>query len=270
MEQFVEMTNRAGQVLRGVLHTPEEEAAKATANAQGKLPMVVLFHGFCDDRDEINFVHVELSRRLAQAGIASARFDFAGSGESDGSFEDMTVSGEVADGVDILNWACEQPFVDTSRVAVHGLSLGGCVASMVAGTCPNQVKALSMFCPAPDVVYNMQDHATLCGIDASDVREKGYIDVEGLKLGVGFYDDCLAIDPYAVAANYPGPVNTVHGDADTTASCTCSERYQQLYGSRCSYLVVHGAEHRFKSVEFREARMSSALEFLGKHLALQP
>lgn len=266
MEQPVEITNRRGQVLRGVLHTPTDAAAAATRNAQG-LPMVVLFHGFCDDRDEINFVHVELSRRLAQAGIASVRFDFAGSGESDGSFFDMTISGEVADGIDILTWARGLDFVDESRVAIHGLSLGGCVASMVAGTCPGQVRALSMFCPAPDVVYNMQNHMTLCGIDASDVREKGYIDVEGLKLGVGFYEDCLALDPFATAARYTGPVNTVHGSADTTASCACSERYQQLFGQRCTYLVVPGAEHRFKSVEWRAARINSALAFLQQHLA---
>lgn len=259
MEQHIEITNSRGQALRGVLHTPN--------GCEGKLPFVVLFHGFCDDRDEINFVHVELSRRLAEAGIASARFDFAGSGESDGNFQDMTISGEVADGLDILDWARSLDFVDPARVAIHGLSMGGCVASMVAGMRPDQVKCLSMFCPAPDVAYNLRDHMTLCGIDASDVREKGYIDVEGLKVGLGFYEDCLTLDPFAVAANYTGPVNTVHGDMDTTASCKCSERYKEIFGDRCNYLVVHGAEHRFKSVEFRAARMNSALAFLQEHLA---
>ena len=45
---------------------------------------MILFHGFCDDRNEINFVHTELSRRLCERGIASVRFDFAGSGDSTG------------------------------------------------------------------------------------------------------------------------------------------------------------------------------------------
>ena len=258
MERHIEIINSRGQMLRGVLHTPDV--------FEGKLPLVILFHGFCDDRDEINFVHVELSRRLAAAGIASVRFDFAGSGESDGDFQDMTISGEVADCLDILDWTRTLDFVDVDRIAIHGLSMGGCVASMVAGLRSEQVKCLSMFCPAPDVAYNLRDHMTLCGIDAGDVREKGYIDVEGLKVGLGFYEDCLTLDPFAVAANYTGPVNTVHGDADTTASCKCSERYKEIFGDRCTYLVVHGAEHRFKSVEFRAARMDSALAFLQKHL----
>ena len=267
MERYIELPNAEGTILRGMLHIPDAEATRKTANAEGKIPFVILFHGFCDDRAEINFVHIDLSRRLEKAGIGSARFDFAGSGESDGEFIDMTVSGEVSDGLVILDWAKTLDFVDVDRIAIHGLSMGGCVASMVAGTRPDEVKCLSLWCPAPDVVYNMKERMLLCGIDASDIREKGYVDVEGLQVGVGFYEDCLSIDPFAVAAHYHGPVNTVHGDADTTASCTCSERYKEIYGDRCSYTVVHGAEHRFKSVDFRAARMNSAMEFLTRELA---
>lgn len=108
-----------------MLHVPDQRP--------GKVPFVILFHGFCDDRNEINFVHTELSRRLCERGIASVRFDFAGSGDSDGRFEDMTVSSEVEDGLAILDYVKSLDFVDQSRIAIHGLSMGGCVASMVAG-----------------------------------------------------------------------------------------------------------------------------------------
>ena len=271
MRDLVQIPNPAGLVLRGVLHRPSEQqiAQAGTAGADGQIPLVVMYHGFCDDKDEINFVFVELSQRLEEAGIASARFDFAGSGSSDGKFEDMTISGEVNDALAILDWARSLTWVDEDRIGVHGLSMGGAVSSMVAGLRPDQVKCLSMWCPAPDVAYNMRDHMTLCGIDASDIREKGYVDVEGLKVGLGFYEDCLTLDPFAIASAYPGPVNTVHGDADTTASCACSQRYKEIFGDRCNYLVVHGAEHRFKSVDFRRARMESAMEFLTTHLASQ-
>lgn len=124
MERYVECESR-GLTLRGMLHVPDQRP--------GKVPFVILFHGFCDDRNEINFVHTELSRRLCERGIASVRFDFAGSGDSDGRFEDMTVSSEVEDGLAILDYVKSLDFVDQSRIAIHGLSMGGCVASMVAG-----------------------------------------------------------------------------------------------------------------------------------------
>ena len=73
MERYVECESR-GLTLRGMLHVPDQRP--------GKVPFVILFHGFCDDRNEINFVHTELSRRLCERGIASVRFDFAGSGDS--------------------------------------------------------------------------------------------------------------------------------------------------------------------------------------------
>ena len=56
MERYVECESR-GLTLRGMLHVPDQRP--------GKVPFVILFHGFCDDRNEINFVHTELSRRPA-------------------------------------------------------------------------------------------------------------------------------------------------------------------------------------------------------------
>ncbi|MFR1616960.1 MAG: hypothetical protein ACLSUM_06240 [Dysosmobacter welbionis] len=125
--------------------------------------------------------------------------------------------------------------------------------------------ALSLWCPAPDVVYNMK-HKMLCGVDVSDIEEKGYADYEGLRVGLGFYQDALELDPYAVAAKFTKRVNLVHGDEDVTASIHCSERYKEIYGDRAEFLVVHGAEHRFKSCAFRAARMDSALAFLTREL----
>ena len=211
-------------------------------------------------------MHTELSRRLCERGIASVRFDFAGSGESDGLFEDMTVSGEVADGQAILDYVRSLDFVDKSRIALHGLSMGGCVASMVAGLRNEDVCALSLWCPAPDVVYNLQSGRTLCGVPVPDIEEAGCADFEGLKVGLNFYRDALTLDPFAVAAKFTKRVNLVHGDEDVTASVQCSHRYQEIYGGRAELLVVHGAEHRFKSFDFRAARMDSALAFLTREL----
>ena len=255
MEKYVELVYD-DRTLRGMMHIPD--------NGQKKIPFVVLFHGFQDDRNEINFVHTELSRKLCDQGIGSVRFDFYGSGESDGTFDEITVSSEVQDGIEILKYVRSLPFVDTERVAVHGLSLGGCVASMVAGLCNGDVCALSLCCPAPDLVYNLRN-GLLCGEDVSSILDD-CADVEGLKLSHAFYEDFMKIDPYKTAAEYKGPVLLVHGDQDITASIDCSYKYKEIYGDRASMLVVKGAEHRFKSFTWRAARIDAALDFLKNHL----
>lgn len=257
MEKYVELKGENG-ILRGMMHIPDD--------GQDKYPMVVMFHGFCDDRNEINFVHTELSRRLCKEGIASVRFDFYGSGESDGEFREVTVSKEVNDGIAIIDYVRSLDFVNNDRVAIHGLSLGGCVASMVAGIKQEEICALSLWCPAPDLIYNLQSSKTLCRQDVSDIEELGYADVEGLYFSVDFYRDALTLDPYKVASNYKGPVNLVHGDKDITASVNCSYEYKKIFKERANLLIVKGAEHRFLSFEYRAARMNSAMEFLVSHL----
>lgn len=256
MEQYVECMSR-GLRLRGMMHVPE--------GLSGTCPFVLIFHGLYDSRSEIGFVHTELSRRLCRMGIGSVRFDFGGNGDSEGLHEEMTVSGEAADGCAILDYVRSLPFVDRSRIAVHGLSLGGCVASIVAGLRHEDIRALSLWCPAPDVVYNMRKKI-VCGVPVPDIEEKGYGDMESLKLGRAFYEDCLTLDPYAIASRFKGPVNLVHGDADEVASYHCSERYKEIFGDRARLTIVHGAGHHFETVAYREARMTSALDFLEKEL----
>ncbi len=256
MKEYVEI-KRDGLTLRGMLHRPDKE---------GKVPMVIILHGFADDRNEINFVHNELSNRLCLEGIASVRFDMIGSGESDGRFEDMTISSEILDVYAMIDYVKTFDFVDTNRIALHGCSLGGCVASIVAGRRKEDIQALSMWCPAPDLVYNLKNHLTLCGQDVSNIEKDGCADVEGLRFGLAFYQDALTQDPYKEAAKFDKNVNTVHGDQDITASCECSYRYKEIFKDRANLLIVKGAEHRFKSFSFREARMASAILFLKREL----
>jgi alpha/beta superfamily hydrolase len=247
-----------GLTLRGMMHIPD--------GSQKKIPFVIIFHGFCDDRNEVNFVHTELSRELCALGIGSVRFDFVGSGESEGRFEDVTVSGEVEDGLAILDYVKKLDFVDPQRIALHGLSLGGCVASMVAGLRPSDIAALSLWCPAPDLVYNFAKNKTICGVNYPDLIKDQCADFEGLKVGFAFYEDALKLDPYLVASSFTKKVNLVHGDADITASVDCSRRYKEIFGDRANLLIVSGADHRFTSFAFRKARMDSALKFLQKEL----
>lgn len=257
MEKYVEIV-RDGLTLRGMMHVPDD--------LSNKVPMVILLHGFCDDRNEINFVHNELSRLLCKEGIASVRFDMNGSGESDGLFEDMTISSEIEDAKAMLRFVQSLDFVDQNRIALHGTSLGGCVASMVAGQCRDEIQALSMWCPAPDLVYNLQEHMTLCGQDVSYIEKDGCADVEGLKLSLNFYKDALNLDPYKEASQFDKKVNTIHGDQDITASCQCSYKYKEIFKERATCTIVEGAEHRFKSFAYRKARMDGALNFLKEEL----
>ena len=65
-----------GQRLSAMLHLPVKN--------EPKRPIVMICHGFTGDKIGMNQMNVKLAVKLEDAGYASVRFDYLGSGDSDG------------------------------------------------------------------------------------------------------------------------------------------------------------------------------------------
>lgn len=63
--------------------------------SKDQCPMVILMHGIFSSKDYGPMP--QLAKGLAEAGIASIRFDFNGHGKSEGRKQDMTIEKEIAD-----------------------------------------------------------------------------------------------------------------------------------------------------------------------------
>ncbi len=130
-----------GQQVVGMFHLPE---------GRGRFPTALLMHGFTGTKTEIHRLFVKLSRALAQRGIASLRFDFRGSGDSDGDFEDMTVRSEIADAQEAIKFLAKQKRVNSRRLAMVGMSMGAAVASYVVARERHRIKSLALWAPVAD------------------------------------------------------------------------------------------------------------------------
>ena len=95
MTKQVEITNRDGHILRGIVNIPEDGT---------RFPAIVNVHGFTGNKSGYKSIYTHTARLLAEHGFASVRFDLYGNGESDGEFEDMTFTGILHDIEDIINW----------------------------------------------------------------------------------------------------------------------------------------------------------------------
>ena len=115
-----------GQQIVGIFHVPD--------TGKGPFPAVLFLHGFTGSKQEAHRMFVTTARRLAERGIVSLRFDFRGSGDSQGSFAEATLGGEVADARTALAYLRARPEVDSKRTALLGMSMGGLVASYVLGS----------------------------------------------------------------------------------------------------------------------------------------
>jgi alpha/beta superfamily hydrolase len=84
-ENAVVFSNHQGNKLSGTLRLPTTQQA----------PVVILCHGYAGHRNDC--ILPRLAAELSTAGLASLRFDYAGNGESEGTFEVGNYWEEVED-----------------------------------------------------------------------------------------------------------------------------------------------------------------------------
>lgn len=255
MQKAVEMTSQ-GLTLRGMLHMPDER--------EGNVPAVILFHGFTGNKMEPHFIFVKLSRMLEKKGIACIRFDFGNSGESDGDFINMTLSGEIRDANNILDYVKELDGIDAGRIGAVGLSMGGAVASALAGERNDEIKCLCLWAPAGNIGELIM--SSLSEDNIRLLRKDGFLDHKGLLMGVNFVDGVANLNVFEMAKQYQKNVLILHGDYDNAVPLSTSETYLKYYGTRAELKVIKGAGHTFDSFKWEGEVLDRTVDFLCKEL----
>src|SRR5207253_1854176 len=109
----------AGASVVGVLHLPRRQPA----------PCVIACHGMGASKDSDKYLL--LAQDFPEAGLALARFDFRGSGESGGLGRNATIASRIADVEAVLEHLEGHPALN-GRFGLLGSSLGGYVALWAA------------------------------------------------------------------------------------------------------------------------------------------
>lgn len=241
MQQFREL-EVAGQRVAATLHVPESTPA----------PGVVMCHGFTGHRIEAHFLFVKAARAFCDAGLSVLRFDFRGSGESDGRFVEMTVETEIADALAALEAMRREPTVDAERVAVLGLSLGGLVAACAAAR-DGGVSGLVLWSAVADpgeVFEERQDSAA----EREALQRQGYYDYGPHRIGAGFRRSVRQVDVLEELASWRGPALIVHGSGDESVPVEHAARYQRALKGKTIVHIIEGADHTYAGVAWeREA-----------------
>ncbi len=251
MEKYVELDSGKG-ILRGMLHIPD-------AAGSGKFPGVILYHGFSGDRMEPGFMFVRFSRLLAENGIASIRFDFLGSGESDGSFTDMTFSKEAEQASFIMDYFKNLNIIDETQIILLGLSMGGALAGYLAGKRSSELEGLVLWAPAGEMRLFIEKREK--GIESGEITGD-IMDISGLLLGEGFIEDVRSLNVLEQTAEYKGDVLIVHGTGDTVVPVVVSEGYLQIFGNRAKLVLVDGADHIFQGIPWIKQLFEESIYFI--------
>ncbi len=236
-EQFHWLTYN-GERIASMVHKPLGE---------GPFPAVLILHGFTGDKVSNHFLLVKAARALTDVGCVAMRFDFRGSGESEGRFQDVTIPGEIEDALFVFRWLAEQPYVDATRMAVLGLSLGGCVAAHVAGADP-RVKALVLWAAVADPFGLFRELSENTSLESPlGWQPDGTLDVGGWLVGPSFLLTLPEVNPIAALRSYEGSALILHGTKDPTVPPKHAEMYAQALGERATLIWVEDADHTFNA-----------------------
>lgn len=247
----IESINHPGQFIRGNIYLPQ---------GTGRFPTLLLLHGFTGSRTESGNLFVQLARRLNQQGIACVTFDFRNSGESDGSFDQMLVTGELDDALRVTQWLAGQPFVNRSRLGLLGFSLGGLLAACTAGRTA-AYKALVLVAPSTE--------RNLARIAKSRVSDQGRLIVGPYELRPDFLEDLLSLDCVSDVAKNPRPTLLVQGDKDTAVPPPISQQFvdaMTCQGQSVEHIIIPGGEHVFGTPEHRKELFHHISDFLSREL----
>jgi hypothetical protein len=224
VERVVTFENEGGTVV-GTLAMP--------THVRGRVPAVLVLHGFTGNRDELpivgtdEFMYTRTARVLGEAGIASLRIDFRGSGESDGTFDETTFTGQISDALAAVDYLDRHRRVDD--IGVLGLSQGGLVGSATAAA-DHRVSSLVLWSP---VASPVDTYKTVLGADtvlAGLTQETTHIVLPWgaeIDLDRPFFEELYEVDPVAEIAGYDGPLQVVVGTRDTIV--TPQPQYGQVY-----------------------------------------
>ena len=225
-QKIVKEFKRGGKKIYGEIYRPVGD---------GPFPGIVIAHGF---NANCGYAR-DFAQELAKNGVVAYIFDFTGGGnnvKSDGNMTEMSMLTEAADFNVVFNGIRSLSYVDEKRMFVMGESMGGFVATYIAGTRPNDVKGLINFCPA----YSLSGEGYEMLLKFNLIPD--VIPFLGAVVGRKFIQDLVGLDIYKVMANYKGKTVIAHGTGDYVVPISYSEKAVKVM-SNAKLVRISGEQH---------------------------
>lgn len=256
MVENFEIKNKKNRTLRGIINRPEIES---------KVPCIIFCHGFMGNKVGHNFMFVKIARILEKLGVASIRFDFAGSGESDGDFKYVTISEEAEDCSVILKFSNSLDYIDKTNINILGFSMGGAIAVITASNYSGMIKNSILISPA----FNMYDIFVneIKGDRLYEFLNKGYINFENNELDKKAIEDASDYNFFNYLKNINGNVLILHGTDDESVPPLYSKKIEKLLGNKALLQFITGADHCYSSPFYYQQLVQKIVWFTKKYIS---
>ncbi|MEM7819264.1 MAG: alpha/beta fold hydrolase [Candidatus Aenigmatarchaeota archaeon] len=257
MKEINVIFKNKGQKIIGVLHIPKKQNP----------PAIVMCHGFTGNKGDIHNKLYKAAKKFCENGFVVLRFDFRGSGESEGEFVNVTISSEVSDLKIAIGFMQKQGY---KRIGVVGSSLGGTI-SLIGFN--ERIKAMVLWNPVTNLRQTFIDSDLIPKENAQRLEKNGFIIFKDnrtgkeFKIGKKFWKEIETLDVVKYLKRLKCPVLILHGNKDTVVPLKQSENAMKIIGSEIKELrIINGAEHGFHKASHEKQVIDLTLNWFNKWL----
>lgn len=249
------------QKIFGIIHRPL---------TQGKSPAIVICPGFGGNKSGKFRLFVTLAQELARLGITVLRFDYRGSGDSEGEFQEITLDGKISDTLLCLDFLAKDSSVDPNRIGIFGRSLGGAIAVLAARRYQH-IKSLVLWAP---VFHSTPWQELWKSLNASPQGEKNMNQVMPTFLpfqvpNLQFIKEFFKIQLEKELDGLKNvPLLHIHGEQDTIVKVDQAEAYKRaregVFDSR--FVLLPKADHDFSDSSEQKIAIKETCQWYEKTL----
>jgi uncharacterized protein len=239
--------NRRGQQLAVVVHKTPEPNSDA----------FILAHSFKGDKDYDKTLAL-LAPELSNLGCTVFLFDFFGSGESDGDFENATVRSEIEDLEDMIKYVRGEGYHVKGLV---GLSLGGIVSLYALD---KEVESLVLWSP-PLNLKVLHEHYKLQFGDEEFLPHTRRYTGEPINIGRKMWEEFNTLDVQSKLPSIACPTLAIFGNEDELFD---AEKMNSIFNKidvpKKELIVITGGDHDFLKPDAKKEILQKTIDWIQK------
>lgn len=237
MGEKIFFENSQGLKICGILEEPNNN----------KEEIVIIVHGYSSNKN--GYSAKQIAEELIKRNMNSFRIDLDGCGESEGEFENQTITSTVDDISSAIELMKKRGY---KKIDLFGSSAGGSSVMATALKHP-EINRIGLKAPVSD--YPSQRLRKYGQKYLDEWKEKGYAFYESgngrkLKVNYSFFEDSKKYVMYDKAKDIKCPVLIIHGTEDKTVLVEESRKIVKEFPNG-KLIELEGADHRLAINEDR-------------------
>ncbi len=247
MEKKIFFQNSKGDKLYAILSNPTNNLKKL---------IIIICHGHHSHKNRPSITSISLL--LNKKDVSTFRFDFYGHGESEGKFENATISEAVDDILQAIDYLKKLGY---KKIGLFGSSFGG-ISSIMAASKSKDLYLLVLRSPVCN--YEEVERGRKSEKEIELWKKNGsriYDNNPNIKINYIFFEDFKNNDGYKVAPKIKVPTLIVHGDKDITVPIQQSLKISKLIPN-CKLIIVKDADHTYSNMNHFKQMVKTVTEFI--------